>query len=313
MNRVVHTAMAASLALASTVACDSERVAEPNLAPTAEAGGGGTYYDRDGSGVAVVHLDGSGSLDPDGMSTGYAWTEEGASIATGRTADVTLPLGQHYIVLTVTDDEGESDSDAVIVTVEFLPMPNTPPVVTILSPTPGDVFDDDQTITFSGMAVDGEEGALHGERLSWWLYGAVVRGLGTGESVRAADLVEGHYWVSLVATDINRAQGEARVEFTVRFHASFAADVLPFFVAYCSECHGADREEGGIRLDSYEAIATGGNASGPPTVPGDPSRGILIPQVLSDHEPVGWGGNEFSQNIATKVLPAWIADGAPDN
>lgn len=207
MNRIVHAAMAASLALAPVVACDRERVAEPNLAPAAGAGGGGTYHDHDGSGVALVRLDGSGSLDPDGTITGNAWTEKDSSLANGESADVTLTLGRHSIVLTVTDDEGESDSDAVIVTVEYRPLPNTPPVVTILSPTPGEVFDDDQTITFSGTAVDAEEGALFGNSLS----------------------------------------------------------------------------------------------------------GILIPQVLSDHEPVGWGGNEFSQEIGMKVLPAWIADGAPDN
>lgn len=322
MNRILRTLIAATLALSLVVACDSARVTDPNLRPTADAGGGGTFYDHDGRGVAMVSLDGSASLDPDGTIASYIWTEEGARIAAESTAEVTLPIGRHVIVLTVTDEKGASDSDVAIVNVRYLPVPNTAPVAMILSPTPDAVYHDDEIIMFVGAAEDAEGRALHGESLSWELRGtspgplgsvAILRTLGTGDSVRASGVSSGEYAVTLTATDAGGARGRASATFTVRFHVTFAADVLPFFVDYCVECHGADRAEGGIRLDGYEAIVTGGSASSPLIVPGDPTQGILIPQVLSDHEPVGWGGNEVSSFLGTVVLPAWIEEGAPDN
>jgi hypothetical protein len=313
MNKTLHGTVPAALVFLFAVACGDDPAAVHNLAPTANAGRGGTFYDRDGSGGATVPLDGSGSRDPDGTVASYIWTEDGTPIASGRRAVVTLPLGRHAIVLTVSDEVGDSDSDAIIVRVSYLPDPNVAPTVTILSPIQDGIYPDDQRILFSGRAEDPEEGALPGSCLAWRLYGPVSRSLGTGDSVRVSDLPDGEYRVVLVATDANGARGKTRVEFTVQFSASFADDVLPFFVDFCAGCHGADRAEGGVRLDSREAILTGGTASGPLIVPGDPAQGILIPQVLSDHNPVGWFSNEMSQDLGTVVLPAWIADGAPDN
>jgi hypothetical protein len=99
--------------------------ASDNEAPVADAGPDQTVIDEDGSGDEEVTLDGSGSDDPDGTIVSYSWSEDGTEIATGEQPTVTLDVGTHSIVLTVTDDDGATDTDTVTITVEsvyFLPL-----------------------------------------------------------------------------------------------------------------------------------------------------------------------------------------------
>ncbi|WP_340104315.1 immunoglobulin-like domain-containing protein [Rhodohalobacter sp. 8-1] len=96
-----------------------------NLPPVADAGPDG----------ALITLDGSGSSDPDGDVLTYLWSEGGAEIATGSTPTVTLGLGTHTIMLTVTDPFGETSSDDVIVTVED----TTPPEIILAGDDPATV------------------------------------------------------------------------------------------------------------------------------------------------------------------------------
>jgi hypothetical protein len=86
------------------------------LPPVADAGPDQTVTDTDGDGFVTVTLDGSASFDPDGGAiTLYQWATQPAS------ADPTfmpaLAVGTHTIALTVTDDEGATDTDQVVVTV----------------------------------------------------------------------------------------------------------------------------------------------------------------------------------------------------
>ncbi len=55
----------------------------------------------------------------------------------------------------------------------------------------------------------------------------------------------------------------------------FEREVRPVLVGKCIQCHGATKQEGGLRLDSLEAILEGGD-SGPALVPGKPEESILI-------------------------------------
>ncbi len=88
-----------------------------NRPPTADAGPDQTVTDTDGNGSEVVTLDGSASTDPDGTIVSYVWTEGGNQIATGMTATVSLAVAAHLIDLTVTDDDGATASDQVLITV----------------------------------------------------------------------------------------------------------------------------------------------------------------------------------------------------
>ena len=68
---------------------------------------------------ATVTLDGSASFDTDGTIEFYMWEPEDNSYSLfGVNPSVSLDVGIHIITLIVTDDDGASDTDEVIITVE---------------------------------------------------------------------------------------------------------------------------------------------------------------------------------------------------
>ena len=108
----------------------------PNASPVAQAPPDLTVVDDDGDGSQRVSLDGTASSDPDGDALSYAWTapdEQAPSnnaatpsetlLSTEAVADLTLPVGEHTITLTVTDPFGANATDVVIVIIEPTPEP----------------------------------------------------------------------------------------------------------------------------------------------------------------------------------------------
>ena len=89
----------------------------PNNPPTADAGEDQIVTDSDNNGNESVTLDGSGSGDTDGTIT-YEWKDESDTVI-GTTDVITpsVPLGTYVYTLTVTDDDGATDSDNVTITV----------------------------------------------------------------------------------------------------------------------------------------------------------------------------------------------------
>ena len=88
-----------------------------NQRPFAHAGPDQILTDTDENGSESVDLDGSASHDPDGTIVTYVWKEGATQIATGVNPNVTLDVGQHYILLTVTDNNDVNDTDEVVITV----------------------------------------------------------------------------------------------------------------------------------------------------------------------------------------------------
>jgi hypothetical protein len=78
---------------------------------------------------AVVRLDASASTDPDSTPgtnddiASFAWSQQGAPLASGQTASIALPLGAHVVALTVMDEAGEESSDTVTIDVEDTTVP----------------------------------------------------------------------------------------------------------------------------------------------------------------------------------------------
>jgi subtilisin family serine protease len=85
--------------------------------PIAHAGPDQLVTDSEGDGADMVRLDGSASSDPNGTIVGYEWREGATFLAAGATPDVWLAVGVHTITLEVTDNDGETDTDTVVITV----------------------------------------------------------------------------------------------------------------------------------------------------------------------------------------------------
>jgi hypothetical protein len=79
---------------------------------------------------ADARLDASGSTDPDSTPgtnddiASFAWSQQGAPLASGQTASLTLPLGAHAVSLTVTDGAGEESSDTATIDVKDTAIPS---------------------------------------------------------------------------------------------------------------------------------------------------------------------------------------------
>jgi len=88
-----------------------------NYLPTARAGEDQTIIDQDGNGSESIVLDGGSSTDSDGNIISFNWSEAGTDLATGEQVTLDLDIGVHLITLTVTDDDGGQDSDALTIRV----------------------------------------------------------------------------------------------------------------------------------------------------------------------------------------------------
>ncbi len=88
-----------------------------NQLPVADAGSDQAVSVSDSTDSQTVILDGSESFDYDGTIVNYSWTEMDSEIATGVNPTVVLSAGHHTITLRVTDNEGATDDDQVIIIV----------------------------------------------------------------------------------------------------------------------------------------------------------------------------------------------------
>ena len=95
----------------------------------------------------------------------------------------------------------------------------------------------------------------------------------------------------------------------------YLRDIKPLLKARCYACHGALKQEAGLRLDTGRFMRQGGD-SGAVVIPDKPEQSRLIERV-SDKDaksrmpPEG----EPLTSAQTELLRAWIADGAksPDS
>lgn len=89
----------------------------------------------------------------------------------------------------------------------------------------------------------------------------------------------------------------------------FEKKVRPILVERCQKCHGAEKQESGLRLDRRE-MAFKGSDSGPAIVPGDPDKSLLIEAIRYQGDiQMPPAGKLPDDEIA--LLVAWIKSGAP--
>jgi hypothetical protein len=188
-----------------------------NQPPTANAGNNITITLPTNS----TTLTGSGS-DPDGTIASYAWSRVSGpttfTISAANSATTTLTnlvQGVYTFRLTVTDNNGATGTDDVIVTVN--PAANQPPTanagnnITITLPT------NSTTLTGSGTDVDGTIASYSWSRVS----GPTTFTFGTANAATTSlsNLMQGTYTFRLTVTDNNGATGTDDVTVTVTVNA----------------------------------------------------------------------------------------------
>ncbi len=98
----------------------------PYQPPVAQAGSDILVEDKDKDGKETVVLNGTASLPGSHAIIAYSWSTAKGNIASGIQPTVTLPVGETYITLTVTDQQGLTSTDVLKVTV--LPNMNKAPI-----------------------------------------------------------------------------------------------------------------------------------------------------------------------------------------
>ncbi|MCA9881473.1 MAG: DUF1593 domain-containing protein, partial [Anaerolineae bacterium] len=180
----------------------------PNQLPSADAGSGQTVEDTDDNGLETITLDGTGSADPDGTLILYEWAENGTVIATGEQPTLDLIVGTHTIILTVTDDRGDTASDTVIITV--IPA-NQPPVADAGSNQT--VVDTDRNGT-EQVTLDGRNSSDDGTIVSY-VWSDSNGQIATGDNPMVS-LPVGIHFITLVVTDEFGQQGSDIVTIIVQ-------------------------------------------------------------------------------------------------
>ncbi len=172
-----------------------------NQSPVANAGRNQTRFEQD-----PVEFDGAASTDSDGNIVAYEW-HEGATLLSQdqRFTKSDFSKGEHFITLSVTDDQGAVSSDIVVITI--LEYPNTPPVaqagqdLTALENTP---------VTLDGSASSDSDGTIQAYE---WSEGAVV--LSQNQSFTKNDFSIGEHIISLVVADDRGASSSDSVVITI--------------------------------------------------------------------------------------------------
>lgn len=94
--------------------------------------------------------------------------------------------------------------------------------------------------------------------------------------------------------------------------AFYAQHIHPVFDSHCVACHGAEKSQGGLRLDSYDALMRGGK-TGPVIVPRHPDQSLLLTRVTlpsTDKHFMPAEGRPPLKPEEIAWLRAWIEQGA---
>ena len=89
----------------------------------------------------------------------------------------------------------------------------------------------------------------------------------------------------------------------------FEAKVRPILIARCQECHVGEKAKSGLRLDSREALLTGGD-SGPAAVASKPAESLLV-DVISYRSAIQMPPKAKLPEAEIAILIDWVRRGLP--
>jgi uncharacterized membrane protein len=90
---------------------------------------------------------------------------------------------------------------------------------------------------------------------------------------------------------------------------SFANDVLPLIQSRCIGCHGRDRIEEGLDMNTHASLIAGSD-NGPVIVPGDAANSLLVEMVATQKMPKR--GPKLTPP-QVQLITDWVNQGALDN
>ncbi len=89
--------------------------------------------------------------------------------------------------------------------------------------------------------------------------------------------------------------------------AQFEREIRPVLAGQCVQCHGEKKQEGGLRLDTREALLKGGD-SGVAIVPGKPEESLLLDAI--NHRGIEMPPDKKLPSKTILHFERWIAGGA---
>jgi PKD repeat protein len=162
-----------------------------NQAPTARI----TASPTSGEAPLSVSFNASGSTDPDGSIVSYSWNFGEGTSGTGVTRGHTYNNSGNYTVsLTVTDDDGATDSASTVIQVTTPPIPNQAPTASFTAtPSSGNA---PLSVSFNASASSDPDGTI--VSYSWnFGDGATTTGVSRSHTYDSA----GNYTATLTVTD----------------------------------------------------------------------------------------------------------------
>lgn len=93
---------------------------------------------------------------------------------------------------------------------------------------------------------------------------------------------------------------------TERLTSHFETHIRPVLATTCIQCHGVQKQEGGLRLDSREAMIQGGE-SGPAVVLGHPNESLLVSALQYDE--LEMPPDDPLESAQIQAFATWIQDG----
>ncbi len=89
----------------------------------------------------------------------------------------------------------------------------------------------------------------------------------------------------------------------------FLDEVQPLVAAKCISCHGREKQEGGLRLDSLAAARAGGDR-GPAIVPGNPDKSLFARAIAFGDPDLQMPPKQKLSDKEIALLTEWIKSGA---
>ncbi len=158
-----------------------------NTPPTANAG-----EDQSVEVNQTIQINGTGN-DSDGTIVSYQWSND--SVVVANTASFTYTpdtVESQTLTLTVTDNNGTTASDEMVLTVTAVPLPNTPPTANAGVDKSTQV---NQSVTINGTGNDSDGSITSYE----WISGSTV--LSNSASFTYTPTIEGNETLTLTVTD----------------------------------------------------------------------------------------------------------------